>query len=507
MGASEKIPKVLQGNRAIVAARLAAFALIVFIFGAYFLSQLDDLALIDVAPYFLIAIALQILPFVVRQKPDPFEPAGLASVHNLLALLPAFIAFVVNRNVSISLLPYVSGRARIELIQTVLIAYSVGTLSFFLGYYQKLGTKFARIYPKVGGSEWHRSRLVIVSVVCFGLFIAAYVYFQIKVGTSITDITKLAAGKAVWRDDVTMSWLMRGIGLGFIPTVLYIALNFPRIKLGRAIATGALLFVVGFLSMRTGQRGPTVFFVLNALIVVHYLGRKIPIGVLAVLGFFLLVVTNVLGEYRRNPDALNVTSGPTPTANLNAADTLVEHDEDRARLAAMAVVFHYFPDRKDFVMGESWGPLLVAPIPRWLWPEKSDLFKWRDTNIVKELVGAPIPVPYLGLLYANFSWIGIVLGMSLWGLVQRGMYEWLLANQKDRSVVVLYSFVVVYFTPTMLQLSGTIGYVLPLWVALRFMRKKVAARKAIGSTLSSEPLNDSKPNNKLLPTPDPVAAE
>ena len=469
------IPR-LRGDAAVVAPRLAAFVLTVVLVSAYLMSQIDDFGLIDVAPHFFIAIALQLIPFVVRPTADPFEPAGITATHNLLALVPALTGFMVNQGVSITLLPHVSGRARIELVQTVLIAYSTGSIAYYLGYYQRLGIRFKALFPKVSGGEWDRSRLIVVSVVCFGLFIPAYAYFQIRVGASITDITKLAAGKAVWRDDATMSWLMRAVGLGFIPCLLFITLNFPKFRWGRGLLTAGLLFVVGFLSTRLGQRGTAIFFVINALIVIHYLGRRIPMSVLALVAFLLLVVSNVLGAYRSNPDQFTA-SGGGPTANLSATETLVEHDDDRARLAAMAVVFHFFPDRKDYLMGESWGPILTAPIPRWLWPEKVNLFVWRDTNMIPELIGARIPVPYLGLLYSNFSWVGVVLGMALWGLVQRGMYEWLLENRSDRSTVVLYSFVVVYFTPTMLQLSGTIGFVLPLWVALRFMRKKVAAKK------------------------------
>ena len=476
MAAKEKKPSQLRVSAAAVAPRLGIFAVVVVLVIGLAVALIDDYALQDVAPYFVVAIALQALPFIVRPEPDPFEPAGLSSVHNFLALVPAFTSFIAQGGVSIILLPHVSGRAKVELLQTVLLAYSLASVSYFAGYYMRAGKRMARIFPNVTGGEWDRTRLILVSAVCFAAFVPAYAYFQARVGASITDITALRAGKQVWRDDATMSWLMRGVGLGFIPALLFITLNFPRVRLARAAATAFLLFVIGFLSTRLGQRGTAIFFVLNALIVVHYLGRRIPILVLAFCAFALMTVSNILGAYRANPDQFTA-SGPGPVTSISATQTLVDHEDDRARLAAMAVVFHFFPERVDYALGGSWGPLLTAPIPRWLWPEKGKLFVWRDTNIVLELVGAPIPVPFMGVLYANFGWLGIVAGMMLWGMFQRGLYEWLLANQKDRGTVVLYSFIVVYFTPTMLQLSGTIGFVLPLWVALKFMRKKQLAKK------------------------------
>lgn len=467
-----------RGSTAVtVATRLALFVFAVLVCSAYIMSQLDDLAVIDVAPYFIVAIALQLLPFVVRPKADPFEPAGLTSALHLLALVPAFMTYIVNRQVTIALLPHLSGRARIELVQTVLIAYSVGSVAYFVGYYQKAGRRLSAMFPNVAGFEWDRSRLIAVTAVCFGLFIPAYAYFQIRVGGSITDITRLAAGKAVWREDATMSWLMRAVGLGFIPPLLFVTLNFPKLRWMRAAATGFALFAVAFLTTRLGQRGIAIFFIVNALIVVHYLWRRIPMTLLAALAFVMLVGANLLGAYRSSDESSFTASSPGPTANLSATQTLVEHEDDRERIAAIAVAFHFFPERKDYLMGESWAYLAVAFIPRWLWPEKANKFMWRDTRIVPELVGAPVPLSYLGLLYANFSWVGIILGMGFWGLVQRGMYEWLLKDPRDRNVVILYSFIVVYFTPTALQISATIGYVLPLYVAIRYMRKKVGQKK------------------------------
>lgn len=496
-----KLPTSVGGS---LAPRFGFFLLCVVLLAGYIMSRIQDAELGEVAPYFLFAIFLQTIPFIVRPTPDPFEPAGLTSVLNLLALVPGFTTYVVQQNISLTLLPQVTGRSRVELVQTVMIAYMVGTISYLIGYYSGYGKRLARIFPDVAGGVWLRSRILLVCLGCFAIFVPAYAYFQSRVGASLTDITQLSAGKRVWHDDATMSWLIRAVGIGFIPPLILVALNFPKFRWGRGIATFGLLFVVGFLSTRLGGRGTAIFCTLNALIVVHYLGRRIPISVLAGLGFAMIVVTNVLGAYRNDPNQ-TTASAPNPAANFNATQQLVDHDDDRVRIAAMAVLFYYFPDRKDYLMGESWGPALTVFIPRWLWPEKNQMFLWRDSNIVPMLTGAPVPVPYLGLLYANFSWIGIVFGMLFWGSFQRGMYEWLLKDSKDKSVVLLYSFFVVYFTPTMLQLSATIGYALPAYVALKFMHKRLKLRsKALPGLPAKAPSAAATP---LLPAGSPPAAE
>lgn len=483
-----------------IVVRIGLFLFAYLAISAYVMNGITDLELQEVAPYFLIAILIQFIPFVVRKEPEPFEPACLSSIMTLLALVPGLTTYVVNNTVQIRLLPQVTGRARIELIQTVMLAYMIGTVSYLAGYYQSVGVKLRRVFPEIAGGTWKRSRFWHVCFVGLALFVPAYAYFQSKVGVSLTDFTKLAAGKAVWREakDGTGSLILRGTALGFIPVVLIIASNFPKPKLGRLLLSLGLLGLMSALVMRIGQRGTTVYVLLNVLVLLHYLWRKIPLSVLAGLGFVMLVTMNLLGEYRTTGDSDFTASQQGPTANFDASTTLAEHEDERERIATMAVVFHFFPDRKDYLLGESWGPLLTTFIPRWLWPEKAWSFKWRETSIVRELVGAPMPVNYLGLLYANFSWGGVLVGMFTWGMFQRGLYEWLQKNSKDRNTVLLYSFFVIYVGPTLLQISGSgLGLCLPLYVALRYMRKLPRKQR---------PMSAARPTRVgLLPEPQPSA--
>jgi hypothetical protein len=162
---------------------------------------------------------------------------------------------------------------------------------------------------------------------------------------------------------------------------------------------------------------------------------------------------------------------------LRPSQILAEHENDRQRLSALAVIYYYFPDRQDFLMGDSWAGVLVAPIPRWIWPDKMKNQRWRETAIIYELVGAPTPVPLHGLFYANFSWIGVVLGMFAWGVSQRGIYEWLRASGYERNSVLIYCSLGMYFAPSLLAISSMMQWVLPTWLILRFIgRRRAAAR-------------------------------
>lgn len=501
MEKAKKLGGVAKGGTNPVVVRVALFSIVYLGVSAYVMSGLRDGELQEVAPYFLVAIFIQFIPFIVRSRPEPLEPACLASFMTLMALIPGLTAYVVAGQVQLNLLPQVSGHTRVELVQTVMIAYSVGTIAYLAGYYMGIGPRIWRIFPDVAGGTWKRSRFLHVSLVAAAIFLPAYAYFQSKVGVSLTDFTQLAAGKAVWRGNANGALLLRATALGFVPCILLVALNFPGFRWSRAIGTLALLAVVSLLTVRIGQRGAAVYCLLNALIVVHYLWRRIPLSLLSAIGFVVMVAMNLLGEYRTTRNDQYTASQTGPTANFDVTSTLAEHEDDRERISAMAVVFYFFPERKDYLLGESWGPILTTFIPRALWPEKAWTFMWRETTIVRQLVGAPMPVNYLGLLYANFSWLGVLFGMYGWGAFQRGLYEWLLKNPKDRSVVVLYSFAVLYVGPTLLQISGAVGFVLPVYVAIRYMRiAPPKVKKLLGAKLASS--SPSSPSAE----PSPVAA-
>lgn len=477
MASAQKTRAAIGKSGSSVPVRVAIFLVIALsIFGVVH-SQIEDLEVAEVSPYFFVAIVVQVFPFILKSDSDPFQPSALTAFFHLVALVPTFTMFIVQHGLSLTLLPHVTGRTRIELVQTVLVAYTLGTFGYFAGYYFGPGRRLQVIFPSIAGMEWKRSRLLIVTAVCMAFFIPAYAYFQSRVGAGITDITQLGAGKAVWREDTSMSWLFRAVGIGAIPPLLYIALHYQKPNLRGMILTALFFFIIGFLTTRLGQRAYIIYLAFNALIVVHYLWRRVPIPLIAGGALIALILSNILGSYRK-PDAQ--VRGPANIMNVNAADALVEHEDDRLRFSAMAVLFHYFPDRRDYVLGESWAMLAVWFVPRWFWPEKAKTFVWRDTNIVPELTGVSVPTTFLGLLYVNFSWVGIVLGMGFWGMFQRGLYEWLVRNQKDKNVVLIYSLTVMYFQPTTIQMAAAVGYLLPAYVAIRFMSTRLRGKAIVG---------------------------
>ena len=443
---------------------------LVFLGGAAFVyANVENQDLRDALPLFTVAIFLQLAPFWVPAKPDPFSPPALSGFFNSIALFAGLAYYVDRQEIWFELVPQLSPAGRAELLQKVLAANVLGTLSYYAAYIavgpragKKLGERFrARV--------WDSRRVWIACGVGLAIFVPAYAFFQGRVGTSLTDVQSLAAGKAVWRDDQSLSWMQRAIVGGLLPPAIYLAFSLPRPKLAPLLlvvaSTAALVLAV----TRLGQRGFGPYFVLNLLIIAHYMWRRIPASLLMGLALFAIAATNQLGEWRRG-DMGRLYEVETRTTGI--VGTLAAHEQDRQRLAAMATVLHAFPQRKDYLMGESWIGLTVAFVPRWLWPAKREFITWADTGIVYQLTGAPIPSNFISTLYANFSWAGIAVGTALWGAFHRLLYNWLLRDTGERAVVLIYSMTVIYFGPTLLQVALAMQFVLPAIAAVLYVAKR-----------------------------------
>lgn len=427
----------------------------------------DSDALKAVIPLFCVLLYLQLAPLIWPPRADIFSPVAFNGLMGSLATTATLATFLTANDVEIGAL--IRGLAPSEaqaLAEKVLWASILGLSCFYVGYYARFGIPTKSWFPNVARLEWNPGRLRLLSGLALIIFIVAYGAFQSRLGVSLSDLTQLGAGKAVWRDDPRLSWILRGVQFCFLPVLFYITWGASRRGKAPLIASALLLVVASALVARMGQRGMFMYVFLCVLVLVHYLRVRIPVAVFAGLLFSAIVLSNLLYEVRtqvRTGDATLRTRASNPVA------ALVSHESERQRFSANALILREFPDHHPYLLGESWLGMLAAPIPRWVWPAKVEHFAWRDTRIVDKLGGGPIPASFLGTLYANFSWIGIILGMLVWGAVQRGMYEWLLEHPSDKSTVLLYTVLLIFFGPTLLQLSSTMQYVIPIWLGLRFI--------------------------------------
>jgi hypothetical protein len=436
-------------------------------------------ALQAVVPWFAVLLVLELTPLMWQRSPDLFSPPVLTGIMAAIGTAASLAEMSVNGELTLKWVALTRPADETTVALKVLFALILGTVSYFVGYYTRLGIGLRRIFPQVRGLAWDRGRLLLVCTTTALIFMVAYAVFQARVGVSLFDVRQLGLGKQVWRDDPTMSWMTRGVELGFLPVLLLLSWTLAK-KRGAVslIAPGLVLLAVGLLSWRLGQRGTFAAVLVASLVMFHYHRVRVRPILFIAMCFMAITVGNVTLSWRTAATDEERTFGFVEAAS-DPAQLLANHESERSRFSGLALIMSEFPDNHPYLLGQSWASIIALPIPRWLWPDKVNHFEWQDNRIIMRLGGPPMPAPYVGALYANFSWPGIVLGMLLFGAFHRGQYEWLLANVGDQNVILLYALLLVYFAPSMLNISLCLQYAVPVWVVLRFVgRRPHAAGRA-----------------------------
>jgi hypothetical protein len=412
-----------------------------------------------------VTLALYLAPLFVGSDREIFSPAPFQGLREASRLLPGFVTLVVYGDSGLGPFQHLTTDARVSLMQSVCAMLSLGQIGYLVGYFATRGRAVARALPNLAERSWSVPRFLLVMLSLSLIFVLSYAQFQDQAGGSLLDVTMLAEGKRVWRDDASLSWMLRGIEIGFFPVILLGTLAFAGRSRGYIVATAVLYGLSALLITRLGQRGPAIHCLLILLMLFHYLYRRIPLVVCAAAFLVLVAGSTLLGEYR---------SGSAPNQALldrieAPAQTLATHEAERQHMTVYAAIMHFFPDERDHLMGESWSAVLVSLVPRWLWADKPDFAPWRETRIIYNLLGIPAPTPYPALLYANFSWPGVFLGMLALGFFHRGLHEWRKAAPDDANTSLVYVILLVTFSPTALGISSMLQYALPAMLALYFM--------------------------------------
>jgi hypothetical protein len=426
-------------------------------------ADVDEVA--QVAPFLGLTLALSVAPLFVGRERDVFAPASFHGLQEASRLLPGLVTLLAYGDSQLGPFQHLSTEARVSLMHSVCAMLSLAQVGYLTGYFATRGAVVTRWLPEMTGRRWRPARFLLVLLLFSLVFLISYAQFQDEAGGSLLDVTMLAEGKRVWRDDASLSWMLRGIWLGFLPVILLGTVAFASNSRAYIVGTLAVYGITALLITRLGQRGPAIQCLLVLLMLFHYLRRRIPLALCAAVFFVLIAGTTLLGEYR---SGVNPTQ-PFAERVASPAQTMASYEAERQHMTVYAAIMHFFPDEREHLMGESWAAVLVSLVPRWLWADKTDFAPWRETRIVYNLIALPAPTPYPALLYANFSWPGVFIGMFVFGFIHRGLAEWRKRAPGDANTNLIYVLLLTTFSPTAFGISAMLQFALPAVVALYFM--------------------------------------
>ena len=224
--------------------------------------------------------------------------------------------------------------------------------------------------------------------------------------------------------------------------ILYVAFLL-RLSIKRNFKSVGLLYIVFFIislyaSALLGARLSMLLYILAALLVRFYCGdRKIYFTPFIIIAIFIIGVIGAARTSHQGGESYGV---------LN---TFVEHSMQRPYMLSLdklSFIVGSMSDNGQYWYGKSFASILLIPIPRNIFENKPDLgarkYVGQEIYQLNNLAG--VPPGFIGELFINFSWFGIVIGMFAMGYVCRILWNTFKKYKTDPLLTVWYSIFYIF---------------------------------------------------------------
>jgi hypothetical protein len=460
---------------ALTLAILSIAAVIVFVLGVAMGARGYDIAILGLA---LITGFLGAMPLVVDQA-RPIEKrqqliALIVLVYTLFLVTPVFTQhFLIAEDA------HVMGSVRLANIDPSdivngQIAALVGLVFLLLGFYLPFGRLAATLMPKPR-RDWSHDAALAVALIMLPLGWAVYLGGQfglipMRAGSGFLGaiVTSIFYGISL----LTLVWLRDRSRIALLLLLLIVP-----VSMGFNFFTGSKrLFLT-----------PAFMVVLAYMVWERRIRRN-----WAIAGFAVLVLLYPVSQFYRKVvqqnyelKSVDVLSDPGKLAGqLSGFASTVEPlkylrsglEASGARLdglGILCVIVRDTPEKVPYQKGWTLGYIFVSFIPRVLWPGKPGMTigEWVYQSYAAEGTTDVAPT-WMGELYFNFGWLGIVIGMFVMGTMFRVLQE-LLFRYAAPIPAMLAAIVVVYSarapTAAVMAFVNGVAFTVPFIVLAHFL--------------------------------------
>lgn len=374
------------------------------------------------------------------------------------------------------------------LLATKALFYILLALVFlYVGYKSNIGKSLAFKIP-ILSMEWNIKRTIFLIILflfvgsiayCLLIYLNGgfenYIYY-------IGNRARLVQGKGFLKEAINL------IGLALF--VSYILYQKNRKTIYRTIFLSILTLSYFIVSLTLGGRGYLINILITLMFIHNYLVKRIRIKTLLLLMIIVFFFGNWAGKVRS-------------AGGIGSVDQLLEVSKERKRSVLkmvsrdldgidtfMAIIERVPAGSAGFQWGKTYLEGFLGLVPRALYPEKpfgtaAEVHYWiygvrfYHTWDLKAPQSAS-SITWIAELYINFSFIGIILGSFLHGVILRAYRTYLVSNVSNKSVIFICAVLFIPVTSLGGDFFQSIIHFCPLVVSLLvfylFVRRKVYQR-------------------------------
>jgi hypothetical protein len=389
--------------------------------------------------------ATLLAPIVIRvlqRRFDPFEPIVIFAVAFGAMFLVRPLAMLAQGN-----FVYERSSQTISVSDTfseMLVLAAAGAAAFVGAYALPLGKRLGSSL-QAPGISFHSSRVLAGSLVAAGAGLVLTGLFLAAEGVTLDLIF---AGRSLRLTEAYRSssaYLAHGPYLLAPSALMLFVVGRAHSRKGFVLLAGIIAVILLALSVPTGSRMLLLPFV-GAAVVYHYVAGKTRPGILTLVA--LLLVSCFVSKLLLDARAEGGSAGGTAVSTLRNPEQMLDpltSDADAEMAPALAAALRVIPQDVDFMRGGATaGDFLRRPIPRELWRDKP--LSPRETLIARlwpseYLHGVANPeFSVLLYFYLDFALLGVIVGMALYGIIARFIYEHFRRNADSLVVRLVFSF-------------------------------------------------------------------
>jgi hypothetical protein len=327
-------------------------------------------------------------------------------------------------------------------ISIALIISAVGLIAFGLGYNSKFGHI---VYVYLINTKMHLKNPIIhrlpflIAIYSF-IGLSAF-YFMILENDGFQAIyTRFSAKR-----ELSSNYMSFAAYLFFFGVLL----QFWRFISGHKGVISRLSLVVSFIIASmipfwTSSRGTLFLWWIIFAILYHYKIRKITFSY-AFSGMLVLLIIYMLMLGIRANKGQTTDIRLSSYLNINKTVGTVIGGRDFADIVTLAHIVRAVPDQLQLEYGKTLWVLITRPVPRSIWPNKPSNHGIHLKKVLFNrwwLKGGETPPTLIGEFYWNFHFPGVIVGMLLFGIIMRTLYEYVRQFSDNLLIVTLYGITI-----------------------------------------------------------------